>query len=85
MSDIFTVISDLRAELATAQAEIVRLKVELAETWQPVSDGHHDISAWDSIDILRNNLTLTANGCRTDMDLPANLRLCRKAATVAAE
>lgn len=35
--DIFTVVSTLRAELATAQAENERLKAQLSETWQPVA------------------------------------------------
>lgn len=79
---------DVIAELATAQAENERLKAQLAETWQPVADGEVIHCACGEVNCF-NVHTVTLDGSVLESEdagiTLGNLRLCRKAATVAAE
>lgn len=86
--DIFTVVSDLRTERDTLKAENERLKAQLAETWQPVADGEVIHCACGEVNCF-NVHTVTLDGSVLESEdagiTLGNLRLCRKAATVAAE
>ena len=75
------------------EARIAQLEAQLAETWQPVDDGSEFNSGAQrtmSVKVDDGVVFLTLqNDDNTDevlsFILPADLRLCRKAATVEAE
>lgn len=83
--DIFTVVSDLRTELAIANERIAQLEAHLAETWQPVANGVYDLETSGRFMVGGETLGVFKGGEGTGVDLPDNYRLCRKAATVEAE
>lgn len=64
------------------EAEIARLKAQLATTWQPVADGDAIIpkrSLYKGLGIDGNRLYITqTNGAKDSIYLTEDLRLCRK-------
>lgn len=64
------------------EAEIARLKAQLATTWQPVADGDAIISKrslYKGLGIDGNRLYITqTNGAKDSIYLTEDLRLCRK-------
>lgn len=84
----------IAAELATATAKIARLKAQLAETWQPVSDGTYPCACEGGCDASFTYETDEDYGAILRVKKPTNgewinlgeYRLCRKvASTVAVE